>query len=487
MAGLLNLARAARLVGVPRGHLQRMIASGELPSFDGLVALDDLQRAFPQAELASSGALEKVAQIRDQAFGRRVMEFVLPSQQVLAQRLFAVSVELADVRRHLQAYHELLTAARSRIESLAAGEPFRRSLLEFLDSGLQRILASQAAPLEAEVSMLEAVTAHVTVRPSGHQFLVEGNDSILQAGLKAGVQFGYGCGTGTCGLCKARVVAGQVRPLFKGDHRLTDQEIQHGYALLCTHTAVSDLIVETLEAAGPQDIAHQDIVARVRAVAPLAPDTLLLHVQTPRTHRLRFLAGQSVTLGVAGGGDDLFESAPIASCPCDERNLHFHFARQSGGALGAALFAGRLRAGDAIDVHGPAGDFILDGSRERAPVFIACDTGFAPIKSLIEHAISIDAFESIALYWVATRSDGHYLANQCRAWAASLDHFTYRASTDADAAAGAQAVAAAVVGQRTDLTRCAIYVAGPPIFVEHVNGALAAAGVRAGQIASLAQ
>ena len=58
--------------------------------------------------------LERVAQIRDEAFGRRVRERLLPSQEVLAQRLFRQSQELADVQRHLQRYHALVIALRER-------------------------------------------------------------------------------------------------------------------------------------------------------------------------------------------------------------------------------------------------------------------------------------------------------------------------------------------------------------------------------------
>jgi len=334
--------------------------------------------------------------------------------------------------------------------------------------------------------MIEAVTARVTVRPSGRQFPVEGNDSILQAGLKAGVQFGYGCETGTCGLCKARVVAGELRILAKGDYRLSEREIQQGYALLCTHTAASDLIVETLEAAGPQDIPYQEIVARVRLIKQLAPATLLLHLQTPRTHRLRFLAGQSATLGSEGCCGDLTESVPIASCPCDGRNLHFHFARELGGPLGSALFEGKVRTGDAVDVRGPAGRFVLDDSGRRRLVFIACDTGFGPIKSLVEHAIAMDAFESLALYWLATRSDGHYLANQCRAWASSLDHFVYRASADPSQASGAKAIATGLLADCADLSDCAIHAAGPERFLQTLVAALTGGGVAPAQTVSQA-
>ncbi|HYA66293.1 MAG TPA: hypothetical protein VEE84_06370, partial [Burkholderiaceae bacterium] len=136
MTDLLSLARAARLVGVARGVLQRKIANGELASFDGLVSIEELRRVFPDAELAESGVLEKTARIREQAFARRVLEFSLPSQEVLAQRLFAKSIELADVRRHLQAYHELLVATRARLCAGQTDDATKRTLLEFVDSGL---------------------------------------------------------------------------------------------------------------------------------------------------------------------------------------------------------------------------------------------------------------------------------------------------------------------------------------------------------------
>jgi CDP-4-dehydro-6-deoxyglucose reductase len=482
MSALLSLARAARLVGVPRGALQRKIANGELASFDGLVSLEELRRNFPNAELVDSGALEKTERIRERAFARRMAEFVLPSQEVLAQRLFAKSIELAEVRRHLQAYHEMLLAMRARI---AAGEA-AGTLLDFLDGGLRQILGSEPEHFEAGISMLEAVTAHITVRPSGHQFLVEGNDSLLQAGVKAGIQLGYGCGNGACGLCKARLIAGELRALAKGDYRLTERETEQGYVLLCTHTAVSDAIIEILEATGPQDIPRQQIVARVRAITQLAPNTLLLHLQTPRSHRLRFLAGQSVTLGASSSAGDLSESVPLASCPCDERNLHFHFPRELAGALGHALFQGVIRVGDAIDVHGPDGQFVLDASAQRPPVFVACDCGFGPIKSLVEHTIAIDAFESIALYWHATRSDGHYLANQCRSWAASLDQFRFEPSSDPSAITGAKTVASSLLSEPAASSACAVYVAGPVAFVDTLVRVLTDGGMRREQILALA-
>jgi len=476
MSQMLNLARAAHLVGVPRGVLQRMISAGEIESFDGLIAVAELQRVFPSAALDDSGAFEHVRAIREEAFGRRLRERLLPSPEVLAQRLFAQSQELADLRRYLRAYHDLVVETGEKLGELAAHDGRLQPLAEFVHGGLKRVLDSEPAEtLDAMANMMQVISAQVTVRPSGHQFMVEGNDSILQAGLKAGLRLGYGCGTGSCGLCKARIVSGETRPLQVSDLRLSEQERQQGYTLLCSHTAVTDLVIESLEARGPADIPPQDLVATVRAVTDLGPHTRLLHLQTPRTNRLRFLAGQLVTLGVAGLGDDFSQTVALASCPCDERNLHVHLDRQDEGPLAAALFAGRIRAGTSIGVRGPVGDFVLEADSARPLVFAACDTGFGPIKSLIEHAMASEQVEAFALHWLATREDGHYLDNQCRAWAAAYDHFTYEHDVDADPVAGARRLVERAAA-RPGLAASDVFVAGPPDFVFEAAAAFIAAG-----------
>ncbi len=476
MAQQLNLARAAQLVGVPRATLQRMIAAGELDSTEGWIAVDELRRAFPQVALDDAGALEKVTRIRSEAFGRRMRERMLPSQEVLAQRLFAQGQELADLRRYLAAYHSLVVGIEERLRAAAAvrTDELMESLVREVQQGLTQVLATEPAQaLDAMANVLTLISAQVTVRPSGRHFLLEGSDSILQAGLKAGLRLPYGCGSGTCGLCKARVVSGELRLIQPSDYRLSEIERQQGYALLCTHTAVTDVVVETLEASGPADIPDQSLVATVRAVTALAPDLRLLHLQTPRSNRLRFLAGQSVTLGVAAGGD-ASQTLPLASCPCDERNLHFHVRRDEQ-PLAQLLFAGALRPGDAVSVRGPFGDFVLDGESDRPLLLFACEDGFAPIKSLIEHAIASEQVPSFALYRVAAGEDGLYLANQCRAWAAAFDRFLYRPLVEPDPALGAELAVAAARGDGVLAGEGDVFVAGPAPFVDAALAALAAA------------
>lgn len=487
MTHWLTVWRAAQLVGVSRGVLQQQVRSGNLVLTEGLVSTDELLRLYPTTVLEDSGILERVAKIRDEAFGRRLRERLLPSQEVLAQRLFSQTQELADVRRHLQRYHELVVALQERLRAMKdqGATPLQLAeLQDEVDQGLARALATEQADLLTVMDdMLKVMSAQVTVRPSGHEFTVEGHDTLLQAGLRAGLKLNYGCGNGTCGMCKVRVISGEVVRTQPCDYPMSEAEKAQGYTLMCAHTAgSSELTLELLEAGGPQDIPQQQIVATVRAVTQLAPGTRLLHLQTPRSHRLRFLAGQSVTLGVSRpDGSDVHETYPVASCPCDDRNLHFFIERHPMDAFARQLFADGIKPGDQVTVWGPSGDFVLADDSPRPLVFAACDAGFAPVKSLIEHALALDNAPSLSLFWLASKPDGHFLENQCRAWGEALDQFEYELLAEADVTFGAAQLARAMRADLFDI-ECDYYLAGPEAFVAALQAELRAAGVPAAQI-----
>jgi CDP-4-dehydro-6-deoxyglucose reductase len=320
-------------------------------------------------------------------------------------------------------------------------------------------------PLAVRDSMLRVMAAHVRVLPSGHDFFLDGQDTLLEAALRAGVPLSYGCSGGNCGLCKARVVSGQIKKVRNHDYVIPEAEKNRGYILLCSNTAVSDVDIEAPVAGGVQDIPFQQIEARVKSIEPLASDMVLLHLQTPRTRRLRFLAGQYVTLQV---GKSLSAELPIASCPCDDRNLLFHVRRMPGNLFSDYIF-NRLKSNDVVEVEGPQGEFILHEKSPRPLYFIAFDAGFAPIKSLIEHAMSLDAAEAMHLYWIGSEAGNIYQPNVGRAWADALDDFHYSsqvADYDLRAVTGRRvetlrATLHGIVDEHPDVKLSDVYIAGP--------------------------
>ena len=116
---------------------------------------------------------------------------------------------------------------------------------------------------------------------------------------------------------------------------------------------------------------------------------------------------------------------------------------------------------DSLRVTGPRGEFVLDEESHRPLVFIAADAGFAPIKSLIEHAMALDAAETLHLIWIASGAGGHYLDNLCRAWSDALDDFRYSPLTAKGALADDEAVLRQVLQDHPRLGDYELYVAGP--------------------------
>jgi CDP-4-dehydro-6-deoxyglucose reductase len=102
----------------------------------------------------------------------------------------------------------------------------------------------------------------------------------------------------------------------------------------------------------------------------------------------------------------------------------FHIHRQPGNLFSDYAFD-KLRTHELVEIEGPQGEFILHERSARPQFFFALDCGFAPIKSLIEHAISLEA-EDIYLHWIGSSKQHIYLPNIAHAWDDALDDFHYQ-------------------------------------------------------------
>ena len=262
----------------------------------------------------------------------------------------------------------------------------------------------------------------VELHPSGHRFQAESGETVLEAALRAGRSPAFGCANGSCGECRARIIAGKVEPVRFHDYYITEAEKRAGYALLCSVAPRGDLVVESTEASGVDDIAPQRVRARVTRVEPASEDHAVVHLKVQRARVLRYLSGQRATVRFDGVSPC---ETWLASCPCDAVNLRIHVRRDAGDAFAGFVFDA-LRRGARATVEGPTGRFVLDDDSPRGLLFVAFDTGFAPVESLIEHAINLELEVPIRLVRVVRGQGLPYRHNYCRAWADALDDFHYR-------------------------------------------------------------
>jgi CDP-4-dehydro-6-deoxyglucose reductase len=358
MARRISLSRAARLVGVKRGVLQQKIRAGDLQTFEGEIILADLLQAYPNAQIEDSSMLERVEQIIEQATfigadsGNRK-----PDNVALTARIMSLSEDLSRQKRLLGRYRQLVENLRLQIDALATEPDGLRQItawLETADAGISNDddIIDQSFINE---TYLRVMSAQATVIPSGHEFFVEGAETILEAGLRGGLALNYGCSNGNCGLCKIRVVSGETRKTRHHDYALTEAEKGIGYILGCSNTAVSDVVLEADEAKGTNDIPKQSISLRIKKIDQPNPGVLILSARTPRTSRLRFLAGQGATLSIDHVGSGFY---PIACCPCDDMNLQFHIALSDADPVSGYLQT--AKANDMLALEGPVGCFVLN-------------------------------------------------------------------------------------------------------------------------------
>jgi CDP-4-dehydro-6-deoxyglucose reductase len=479
MPNLLSLSRAARLAGVSRGELQKKIRQQDAKTFEGKVTVDILLELYPHIDLDKDPVLERVHQIRSEARPKKhYSDGWMPDPEVLMSRLKEFQHTLVQTKAALNTseilMQETLTALNSARDASEA--QLRQEVshcIAQLENAMHRMERAEdaRAALFAKDAMLKIVSASVRLLPSGHEFFLEGNDSILDAGLKAGLYLDYGCTSGNCGSCKCKVVSGAVRRLREHDYVISAREQEEGYVLACSNTAISDLVIEAREAGMVEELPHQKIRAVVRKVERMNEQEALLNIQTPRTHSLRFKAGQQVKLTAEDGSTtDLC----IASCPCDGRHLQFIVARKAEDPFSAMVFSENM-AKQTVMIEGPTGNFVLQEDSTAPAVFMAKGEGFAPIKSLVEQAITIDNAEGLQLVHVGGNPPGSSLDNLCRAWNDSLDNFVY---SDLPANTSASELAQVLSNALAGVSRADVYLAGPEEWLQALIRAATAKGLR---------
>lgn len=144
----------------------------------------------------------------------------------------------------------------------------------------------------------------------------------------------------------------------------------------------------------------------------------------------------------------------------------------------------QLGKGTSVDIEGPEGDFVLSEEHPGPLVFLAMDTGFGPVHSLVEHVLAQETGEALDLVWVASGERTHYEDNLCRSWNDALDGFRYQAlrvGTDAQV----EAVIRSALPEITDAPQRDAFVAGSETFVRAGLSALAQIGVQASRCRSL--
>lgn len=318
----------------------------------------------------------------------------------------------------------------------------------------------------------------VTVQPSGHEFAVEEDETVLEAALRQGFAFPYGCRNGACGTCQGRILSGTVAYDGPTPPGLSPEEEGEGRALFCSAFPLSDLVVEMREIGAAKDIVVKTLPCRVTGMEKLAPDVMRLYLKLPAAERLQFLAGQYLDILLRDGGRRGFS---IANAPHDDGHIELHIRHLPGGRFSDHVFA-RMKAKDLLRFQGPLGSFFLREASDRPILMMGGGTGFAPLKGMLEHAFHAGIQRPIHLYWGARGRRDLYLHDLPLSWSGTHAGFRYTPVLSdpqpEDAWDGRTGfVHDALVQDYPDLSAHEVYMSGPPPMIKAAKLAFRAHGL----------
>lgn len=316
----------------------------------------------------------------------------------------------------------------------------------------------------------------VQILPSGHEFTTEGEESVLDAALRHGFVFPYGCRGGACGACKGKLVSGEVSYDDNDPMAVTEEEQLVGQVLFCVARPTSDVVLEIREVGAAEDIPVKTVTAQVASMEKLNDEVIELQLKLADDERLQFLAGQYVEFVLEDGRRRAFS---IANAPHDDKCLVFHIRHIKGGEFTDHVFAD-MKVGDTITIEGPHGVFYMREDTDKPMIMLATGTGFGPVKGIVEHAIAEQSTRPIYIYWGARNEEELYLDELVRSWDENSNIIHYRPvlSRGGDSWQGRRGyVQDAVARDFDNLGEYELYACGHPEMVYSAKDALVAKGI----------
>ena len=224
---------------------------------------------------------------------------------------------------------------------------------------------------------------HAVRIAQGPEYACDDDDTLLRAGLRAGLGMPYECNAGSCGTCKVELLEGQVTSLRPDAPGLSERDRAKNRVLACQARPATACAIKvrlrpenvpqhrparfeaTLE--GVRDLTHDMREFRFRASG--APGFL------PGQYALFYLPGLAAARTYSMSNVDAGDGA-----------WHFIVRRVPGGVGTVTLFD-KVPVGARIALDGPYGLAYLRPEAPRDLVLAAGGSGLAPILSVARGAV----------------------------------------------------------------------------------------------------
>jgi len=223
-----------------------------------------------------------------------------------------------------------------------------------------------------------AETHAVQLEGTGQSYDCAEDDTLLRAGLRAGLGMAYECNVGSCGTCKFQLLEGEVDVRWQEAPGLSKRDWERGRRLACQSSPRTACRIKT--------IVNQEFVPRTtpkRVTATLVKTVDVTHDMRELRFRgpeiASFLPGQYALLQLRGvNGVRAYSMSNISS---GGGEWEFIIRRVPNGAGTSVLFD-QLRPGSEIEMDGPYGLAYLRPDSPRDLVCVAGGSGLSPMISI---------------------------------------------------------------------------------------------------------
>ncbi len=222
------------------------------------------------------------------------------------------------------------------------------------------------------------------------------DDTILRAGLRAGLGMAYECNVGSCGNCRFELLEGQVESLYPDAPGLQERDKQRNRHLGCQTRALGDCKIKV-----PLRDDYKALIIPARTHGEMTAIEAVTHDIREFRFRLdkpnRFLPGQYGLIGLPGvHGARAYSMCNVTSTG-DE--WHFQVKRVPHGKGTTALFE-RSKIGERVALDGPFGNAFLKEDAPRDILCVAGGSGLSPMISIARAMAASDKLKGRKLHFV---------------------------------------------------------------------------------------
>jgi CDP-4-dehydro-6-deoxyglucose reductase len=236
------------------------------------------------------------------------------------------------------------------------------------------------------------------------KFTGSNQETILASAMQGNHIFEYSCKTGQCGVCKTRLLEGEVKEL-QTQLALSIEDKQNNKILTCCCAPINDILIDAEELSALKEIETKTFPARISTITNLTDEVVEVILRIPPAASFQFLEGQY--LDVIQG--NVRRSYSIASNH-KEKEIKLLIKEYPNGQMSNYWF-NEAKENDLLRIEGPKGTFFLRESKKPL-LFLATGTGIAPIISMLQGLDEDDTYHQVLpinVYWGNRKAEEFFL------------------------------------------------------------------------------